>query len=57
MLRRNLNVNGKTVRVVKEKDPHNAHGRIKVDLVIEASGKFRSRDKCELHLGAGAEPS
>ncbi|MEK7590881.1 MAG: type I glyceraldehyde-3-phosphate dehydrogenase [Patescibacteria group bacterium] len=52
----NLNVNGKTVRVVKEKDPAQCPWKeLKVDLVIEASGKFRSRDKCELHLGAGAK--
>ena len=54
----NLNVNGKTVRVVKEKDPAQCPWKeLKVDLVIEASGKFRSRDKCELHLGAGRKPS
>ena len=51
-----LKVNGKTVQVVKEKDPAQCPWKeLKVDLVIEASGKFRSRDKCQAHLDAGAK--
>ena len=52
----NLTVNGTAVRVVKEKDPAKCPWKeLKVDLVIEASGKFRSRDKCQAHLDAGAK--
>ena len=52
----NMTVNGTAVRVVKEKDPAKCPWKeLKVDLVIEASGKFRSRDKAEAHLSAGAK--
>lgn len=51
-----LQVNGSPVRVVREKDPMNCPWKeLKVDLVIEATGKFRSRDKAESHLKAGAK--
>jgi len=51
-----LNVNGKPVRVVKERDPVKCPWKeLKVDLVIEASGKFRSREKAQGHVDAGAK--
>ena len=50
-----LHINGSPVRVVREKDPEKCPWReLKVDLVVEATGVFRSRDKCEPHLHAGA---
>lgn len=52
----NLRVNGKPVRVVKEKDPAKCPWKeLKVDLVVEATGKFRSREKAESHITAGAK--
>ena len=51
-----LRVNGKDVRVVREKDPAKCPWReLKVDIVIEATGKFRERDKAAAHLAAGAK--
>ena len=51
----NLVVDGSVVQVIKEREPANCPWKkLKVDLVIEASGKFRSRDKAEGHLQAGA---
>ena len=51
-----LRVNGAPLRVVREKDPSSCPWKeLKVDLVIEATGKFRSRDKAEAHLKAGAK--
>lgn len=50
-----LVVNGVPVQVVKEREPAKCPWeKLKVDLVIESSGKFRSRDKAEGHLHAGA---
>ncbi len=52
----NLLVNGKPVRVVKEREPAQCPWKeLKVDIIVESSGKFRSRDKCEAHLKAGAK--
>lgn len=51
-----LKVNGQPVRVVKEREPSKCPWKeLKVDLVIESSGKFRSRDKAQAHLDAGAK--
>lgn len=51
-----LNVNGTPVRVVKVREPKDCPwNELNVDLVIEASGKFRSRDKAQGHLDAGAK--
>lgn len=52
----NLRVNGDPVRVVREKEPGMCPWKeLKVDLVVEATGKFRSREKSEPHLSAGAK--
>lgn len=52
----NLVINGKKVRVYAEKDPANLpwkdHG---IDVVVEATGVFRSRDKINKHIEAGAK--
>jgi len=52
----NLLVDGKSVRVVKERDPAQCPWKdLGVDLVIEATGKFRTREKSQPHLDAGAK--
>ncbi len=51
-----LKVNGKPVRVVRERDPAKCPWKeLSVDIVVEATGKFRSRELCEPHLKAGAK--
>ena len=51
-----LVVNGKRVKIVSERDPLNLPWKeLGVDIVIEATGKFNSRDKAALHLEAGAK--
>ncbi len=49
-------VNGKRVQIVSDRDPLNLPWRkLGVDIVIEATGKFNSRDKAALHIEAGAK--
>ncbi|HSJ37519.1 MAG TPA: glyceraldehyde-3-phosphate dehydrogenase [Planococcus sp. (in: firmicutes)] len=49
-------VNGKRVQLVSERDPLKLPWKeMGVDIVIEATGKFNSRDKAALHLEAGAK--
>jgi len=44
-------VNGHKVKVFKEKDPSKIPwGEVGADIVVEATGLFRTRDKAELHL-------
>lgn len=51
-----LIVNGKRVELVSERDPLKLPWKeMGVDIVIEATGKFNSRDKAALHLEAGAK--
>jgi glyceraldehyde 3-phosphate dehydrogenase len=50
-----LIVNGNRIRVYAEKDPAMLPwGSLGIDVVIEATGVFRSRDKVTRHLEAGA---
>ncbi|MDA0991054.1 MAG: type I glyceraldehyde-3-phosphate dehydrogenase [Verrucomicrobia bacterium] len=50
-----LVVGGRLVKVTAERDPANLPwGDLGVDVVLESTGVFRSRDKLELHLKAGA---
>ena len=52
----NLIVNGKTVRVTKERDPANlAWGEVKVDTVIESTGLFLTQETAQKHIDAGAK--
>ncbi|MBU0458048.1 type I glyceraldehyde-3-phosphate dehydrogenase [Patescibacteria group bacterium] len=52
----NIIVNGKTVRVVKERDPNICPWKeLEVDIVVEATGKFRTRELAQGHLNAGAK--
>jgi len=49
-------VNGKGVRVLAERDPAKLPWKdLKVDLVLESTGIFTSREKAALHLAAGAK--
>jgi glyceraldehyde 3-phosphate dehydrogenase len=49
-------VNGKTVRVVKERDPAKCPWKeLKVDVVIESTGNFDTKEEAEGHLTAGAK--
>jgi glyceraldehyde 3-phosphate dehydrogenase len=50
-----LRVDGHSVRMLAEKDPARLPWReMEVDVVVEATGIFRSREKLEPHLAAGA---
>lgn len=49
-------VNGKRVRVLSEKDPSKLPwGELDVDVVIEATGRFRSMEEVSQHVQAGAK--
>lgn len=49
-------VEGKKVVLVQEKDPVKLPwGRLKIDIVIEATGMFTSFEKAKVHLDAGAK--
>ena len=51
-----LIVNGKTVKLLSSRNPAELPWKkLKIDIVIEATGKFNSRDKAALHLDAGAK--
>ncbi len=51
-----LTVNGKHVQLYANRDPRELPwGTLGIDIVIEATGKFNSRDKACLHLEAGAK--
>jgi glyceraldehyde 3-phosphate dehydrogenase len=49
-------VNGKDIKVLKEKDPSKLPWKdLGVDLVIESTGVFRKRQEVAMHLNAGAK--
>ena len=49
-------VNGKEVKVYAEKDPNNLPwGALGVDVVIECTGVFTSKEKAMAHINAGAK--
>ncbi|MED3549278.1 glyceraldehyde-3-phosphate dehydrogenase [Cytobacillus praedii] len=49
-------VNGKRVQLLSNRNPEELPWQqLKIDIVIEATGKFNSRDKAALHLEAGAK--
>ncbi len=51
-----LVIDGKKLRVLAERDPAKLPwGDLKVDVALESTGVFRTREKCELHLKAGAK--
>ena len=48
-------VNGKEIKVFGEPDPENLPWKeLGVDIVLECSGRFNSKDKAEAHIRAGA---
>src|SRR5262245_65500421 len=52
----NIIVRGHKIRVLKDRDPANLPWKkLDVDVVLESTGLFTSRDKAELHLKAGAK--
>ena len=51
-----ISVDGRRIVVTAERDPAKLDwGTLGVDVVIESTGKFRSRDDAALHLKAGAK--
>jgi len=51
-----LIVNGKRIVLLSNRDPELLPWKeLEIDIVIEATGKFNSRDKASLHLNAGAK--
>ncbi len=51
-----LIINGRLIKSFAEKDPSNLPwAALKIDVVIESTGKFLSKEKANLHLNAGAK--
>ncbi len=51
-----LVIDGKEVKVLQEKDPSKLPwGKLGIDIVVESTGVFESRDKAKAHLDAGAK--
>ncbi len=51
----NLIVNGKKIRLTATKDPEELNwGEVKVDVVVESTGLFLTKELCEKHIKAGA---
>ena len=49
-------VNGKAIRVTKERDPANLpHGELGIDIALECTGFFTDADSAGKHLAAGAK--
>ncbi len=49
-------INGKRVQLLNNRNPEELPWKeLKIDIVIEATGKFNARDKASLHLNAGAK--
>ena len=53
---KNLVVNGKSIRLTAERDPANLKwNEAKVDIVIECTGFFLTKETCQKHIEAGAK--
>lgn len=49
-------VNGKEIKVVSERNPENLPwGELDIDIVLECTGLFASKEKAEAHIKAGAK--
>ncbi len=52
----NLVVDGKEIKILQEKDPVKLPWKdLNIDIVVESTGVFESRDKAKAHLDAGAK--
>ena len=50
-----ISVDGKTLKIYKEPDANNCPwGELKVDVVLECSGFYTSKEKAQAHINAGA---
>lgn len=51
-----LLVNGKTIQLISERDPKKLPWKkLNIDIVIEATGKFKSKEMASYHIEAGAK--
>lgn len=51
-----LTVNGQKIAALSERDPSQLPwGDLKIDTVLESTGVFRTKDKADLHIQAGAK--
>ena len=51
-----LIVNGDRIKITAERDPKNLNwGALKTDVVIEATGVFRTKEQCNMHIESGAK--
>lgn len=51
-----ITVNGKTIKVLAERDPHNLPWKeMDIDIVYECTGIFTDAEKAKVHLEAGAK--
>ena len=49
-------INGKKIKVYKESDPTNLPWKeLQIDIVLECTGVFTSKEKCQAHINAGAK--
>lgn len=54
--KKNLTINGKTIKVCNEKEPKNLPwGDLDIDVVIESTGRFLTKELANGHLIAGAK--
>ncbi|MCP5061246.1 MAG: type I glyceraldehyde-3-phosphate dehydrogenase [Ignavibacteriae bacterium] len=52
----NLIVNGDKIKITAERDPKNLKwGELDTDVVIEATGVFRTKEQCNMHIESGAK--
>lgn len=51
-----ISVNGKKIAVTSERDPGNLpHGEMDIDIVLECTGFFQSKEQSQPHINAGAK--
>ena len=51
-----ITINGKTIKILKEANPENLPWKdLGVDIVIECTGLFKTREKAGMHIKAGAK--
>jgi glyceraldehyde 3-phosphate dehydrogenase len=51
-----ISINGKSIRIFAEREPqHLAWKDLNIDVVLECTGKFRTKEEAGLHIQAGAK--